>query len=242
MSRAPCLRCMLMLAVIALAPGWAGAQVGEITHLSGATVARGADGRTRILSVKSTVNEGDLVATADNTYVRIKFSDNGEMVLRPNSQLKIDAYSFDAQKPAADNVLFSLIKGGMRSVTGLLARRNPSSYRLAAPTATIGIRGTHYGALVCNNDCGGISGPGGGTPANGLHIDVSDGVIVVTTRAGAVEFRIGEFGYVASQNTLPVLVPPSQGTRVDLPPQVLTQTIVAGSAIGRVQDSECRVQ
>lgn len=232
----------LLLALAAVCPRFALAQVGEVTHLSGATVARGADGRSRILSIKSAVNEGDLLATTENTYVRIKFSDGGEMVLRPHSQLKIDAYRYEAQRPAGDNVVFSLLKGGLRSVTGLLARRNPASYRLAAPSATIGIRGTHYGALVCNNDCAGVSGPGGGQPANGLHIDVSDGVIVVTTRAGATEFRIGEYGYVANQNVLPVLVPPSQGTRVNLPPQVLNQTIVAGGGIGRVQDAECQIR
>ena len=92
-------------------------------------------------------------------------------MLRPNTQLKIEAYSYDERQPQSDNVLISLLKGGMRSVTGLLGRRNPGNFRVATPSATIGIRGTHFGALVCNNDCQNIirsptdHGGGGGISA-----------------------------------------------------------------------------
>ena len=133
--------------------------------------------------------------------------DGGDVVLRPNTQLKIDAYSYQEKEPRSDGFAMSLLKGGLRSVTGLLGRRNPGSYKLNTATATVGIRGTHFGALVCSNDCGGIAGPGGQPPANGLHVDVSDGVIVVTTRAGSTEFRVGDFGFVPSPNALPVIVP-----------------------------------
>ena len=220
----------------------AAALVGEVTHLSGAAIARHTDGQSRILSLRSEVREGDLIATAENTYVRLKFADGGDFVLRPNSQLKIDAYSYSEQRPESDNIAFALIKGGMRSVTGLLAKRNPANFRLATPTATVGIRGTHFGALVCNNDCSGIHAVGGGTPANGLHVDVSDGVIVVTSKGGAAEFRAGQFGYVASQIALPVIVPPNQGTRIDPPPLMLNQNQQGGGSVGKSGDSECTVR
>jgi len=230
----------LALALLAaLAPQAAWALVGEITHLSGAVVARRADG-SRLLSVKSEVREGDLLVTADNTYARVKFSDGAEVVLRPNSQLKIDAYAYDEKQPGRDNVAISLIKGGLRSITGLLARRNPANFRVATPTATVGIRGTNFGALFCNNDCGGVETVGGGTPTNGLHVDVSDGVIIVSTPAGSREFRIGEFGFVAGLDALPVLVPPNQGTRVNLPPQTLN-TQIQGGTVGKGGALECSI-
>jgi hypothetical protein len=214
---------------------------GEITHLSGAVVARRADGQSRILSVRSEVREGDLLLTAENAYARVKWTDGGEVVLRPNTQLRIDAYRYEEGRPQQDNVLFSLIKGGLRSVTGLLARRNPASFRLATPTATVGIRGTHFGALFCANDCAGVPTPAGGAPANGLHLDVSDGVIVAFNPAGSVEVRIGQFGFVATLADRPVLVPPEQGVRVLLPSAVLNQSIQGGT-VGKGGDLECRVQ
>ena len=130
------------------------ALTGNITNLSGAVIAKRLDGQSRILSLKSEVFEGDLLATAENSYARIKFSDGTEVVLRPGTQLKIDSFKYEAQNPDKDNMAMSLLKGGLRSVTGLLGRRNPASFNLATPNATIGIRGTNFGAMFCNNDCG----------------------------------------------------------------------------------------
>ena len=129
------------------APAIAG-PAGEITHVSGAVMAQKADGQSRILSVKSTVNEGDVVATADNSYARVKFTDGSEAVLRPASQVKIDRFNFEEQKPQSDGMVLSLLKGGMRAVTGLLGKRNPAAVRVATPSATIGIRGTTFSALL----------------------------------------------------------------------------------------------
>ena len=125
-------------------------------------LARRADGQSQILSVKSQVYEGDVVATAENSYARLKFGDGTEVVLRPSTQLKVNTFRYTAQRPAEDNVFLALLKGGFRSVTGLLAKRNPANFRVQAPNATIGIRGTNFGALYCANDCGGVPGPRSG--------------------------------------------------------------------------------
>jgi hypothetical protein len=234
---------LLAALLAALLPEVALALAGQVTHVSGTVIARGPTGQTRILSLRSEVNEGDLIVTSENTYVRIKFTDGGDVVLRPNTQLKIDTYSYAESTPTGDGFAMSLLKGGLRSVTGLLGRRNPSNYKLNTQTATVGIRGTHFGALVCNNDCAGILAPGGRPPANGLHVDVSDGIITVTTRAGSTEFRVGDFGFVPSQNAVPVLVPQNQGTRVNLPQQMnRAEQTVQGGGVGRVQDNECAIR
>lgn len=230
----------LVLAALLL-PEAAYALSGQITHLSGAVVARRAEGGSRVLSLRSDVNEGDIVITADSSYARIKWSDGGEIVLRPNSQLKIDAYKYDESTPQGDNVVLSLLKGGLRSVTGLLGRRNPGAYRVATPNATIGIRGTHFGVLFCNNDCSGVTGPGGGPPANGLHVDVASGTIVLTNPGGSREYSVGEFGFVRNINTPPAVVPPSEGLRVVLPSQALDRTALGGS-LGRGSDLECAIR
>ena len=235
----------ILLAAFALCLGGeALARTGSIANLSGAVIAKGADGQSRILSVKSEVREGDLLATSENSFVRVKFTDGTEMVLRPATQVKIEAYSFEEKNPGSDNIVMSLIKGGMRSVTGLLGKRNPDNFKLATPNATIGIRGTNFGAMFCANDCGKMQMPGGGAPPNGLHVDVADGAISVTTNAGTADFKVGQFGYVSSPNTPPVAVPASQGARVSLPPQAMSAPGPgsSGGGVGKAGGQECAVK
>lgn len=230
------LAAITVLALGALVPASAAfANAGEVTHLSGAVVARKADGRSQILGVKSQVQEGDVVATAENAYARVKFGDGTEVVLRPSTQVKVDAFSFNEQQPQRDNVALALLKGGMRAVTGLLARRNPANFRVSAPSATIGIRGTHFGLQFCNNDCGGLPG----SPPNGLHADVADGQISITTQAGTINVGVGQFAYVESPSTLPVLVPPSQGLKTVLPPQATSPG--TGGTVGKAGGLECSI-
>jgi hypothetical protein len=38
----------------------------------------------------------------------------------------------------------NLIEGGFRTITGLIAKQNPSDYQMNTPVATIGVRGTEY--------------------------------------------------------------------------------------------------
>lgn len=224
----------------AAAPVSTGA-VGTVTHLSGTLTVKRSDGSTRFLSVKSGINEGDTLVTATGTYARMKFSDGAETVLRPESQMKIDAYKYEEAKPEGDNVLMSLLKGGMRSVTGLLGRRNRDKVAFNTPTATVGIRGTHFGMLVCNNDCGSIPTPRGGPPPNGLHVDVLDGAVAVRNNAGTQTLNAGQFGYVASANTAPVQVPPQQGIQVTMP-VAISRNAGSGATVGKGgQSAECVV-
>jgi hypothetical protein len=230
----------LAIAIAAWLPQAAFALSGTVTNISGAVVARQLDGRQRLLSIRSEVNEGDLLITAENSYARVKFTDGSEVVLRPSTQVKIEAYRFEENKPEGDGYVVSLLKGGLRSVTGLLARRNPERATYVTPTATIGIRGTHFGALYCADDCAHVPAPGGNAPANGLHVDVADGRIVVSNPAGAHEFAVGQFGYVASRAAIPVNVPAGQGIRATLPQQAVVARL--GGGLGRAGDLECAIR
>lgn len=234
----------LLLSLLAVcAAGAAFAGPGEITHLSGAVIARRADGLSRILAIKSDIQEGDLLVTTENSYARIKWSDGGEMVLRPNTQIKIDAYQYEESSPQADNVVMSLIKGGLRSVTGLLGRRNPKDFKMVTARATIGIRGTHFGALLCTEkrDCENIPSPTGGALAEGLYVDVSDGEILVSNEVGTLALRVGEFGFVASSAAPPVSVPSGEGLKVTLPSAALNR-LIQGGTVGKSADLECAIR
>jgi hypothetical protein len=241
MSRRYSVVARLALAALACVPLAGFALDGQITQISGAVLARSADGQSRLLALSSAVREGDLLVTADNAFARIRWGDGGEIVLRANTQLTVNAYDYEESAPGRDNVLLTLIKGGFRSATGFLTRRNPQAHTVTTPTANIGIRGTHFGALFCNNDCANIPAPSGGAPANGLHVDVADGRIIVVTRAGAMEFAVGQFGYVQSEDSAPVQVPESRAIRVTLPPQAANPAIQGGT-VGTGHHLECTIR
>ena len=130
---------------------------GTVTHLSGILKALRADGATKILSVKSDILQGDILQTEKDTFARIKFIDGGEVVLRPGTVFKVQSYAYAPDSQQDDNIALQLVKGGMRSVTGLLGKRSPDKFKMETVVATIGIRGTHFGALLCNDDCADIA-------------------------------------------------------------------------------------
>jgi hypothetical protein len=227
--------CLILLASAALA-----APAGSITHLSGTVSAKRADG-TKLLSVGSEIQEGDELTTQRDTYARIKFSDGGEVVMRPETALKVSTYAYSEDKPQSDNMVLNLIRGGLRAVTGLLGKRNRDRFKLDTGTATIGIRGTHFGALLCADNCTGVPTVSGQAPDNGLHVDVSSGAIVVTTNAGQQVVNTGEFGFVKNSFTLPIIRPPQDGVRVTMP-QAVSQNNAGGSGIGQNNQTQCAVQ
>src|ERR1700686_1999636 len=98
---------------VALAAG-----AGTVQHLRGTLSAQNPDGSVRILSQKSEVNPGQVVTTQKDSYAQINFTDGSSMTMRPNTQMKLEAYQFVSEKPEADSAFFRLLKGGMRTVTG----------------------------------------------------------------------------------------------------------------------------
>jgi len=134
-----------------------------------------------------------------------------------------------------------MLKGGLRAVTGLIGKRNREKVSFQTETATIGIRGTHFGALFCNSDCGGIPTVSGQVPANGLHVDVASGAVVVTNGAGQVVLNAGQFGFVGAVNQPPQLVPPQQGVPVTMPNSI-AQNRGEGRGVGNGNDAECAVR
>ena len=193
-------------------------QAGEITHLSGVLSVARADGSKALLASRSGVLEGDTLTTEQGTYARVKFVDGAEVVMRPGTQIKVESYQYEEAKPASDNMLLSMFKGGLRAITGLLGKRSQNRVAFQTQTATIGIRGTTFNGLLCQGaDCAGMTNASGQPLSNGLHVEVVDGAIVVSNGAGQQVFGLGQFGFVRDAGTPPVPVPPGQGMKFTLP-------------------------
>lgn len=209
---------------------------GAVTHLSGMLLAKKTDGTSRILAQKSEVIVGDTLATAENSYARVKFTEGGEVTLRPNTQFEVREYSYQPDKPEGDNMVLALAKGGLRAITGLIAKRNQTKVQLHTISGTIGVRGTILGALQCNNDCANIRTAAGTVPENGLHVDVGEGAISFTNNTGTQVYTAGQFGHIRDLDTVPVIVLPAVAPQLPPPPPRFD---TGRAGVGRSSANEC---
>jgi hypothetical protein len=129
-----------------------GAAAAEIVKLVGRASAATEQGDIRPLMQGNPVNSGETVVTAPASFVRMKLSDGGYILLRPSTRFQIAQYKYTDS--ADDSVgLFNLLKGGFRAVTGAIGKRNKSAVSYRTAVATIGIRGTDLEAIDCTDGC-----------------------------------------------------------------------------------------
>lgn len=168
---------------------------GEVIHLSGTLSVQRPDGAIMVLGQKSEVHPGDLLTTQKDSYAQINFADGSSVTMRPYTQLKIDAFNYVQEKPEADNAFFRLIKGGLRTVTGLVGKRgNQDAYRIGTTTATIGIRGSVGDTVSCEPSCAGVM-PGGDKLPPGTHHQTHSGSYVMQTGNQTVVISEGSSGF-----------------------------------------------
>ena len=90
------------------------------------------------------VRQADRVVTESNGHVHIQFIDEALVSVRPNSELEILAYVFNAEAPEKSSVKFNLLEGTARAVSGNAAEAARQRFRLNTPIAAIGVRGTDF--------------------------------------------------------------------------------------------------
>ena len=126
--------------------------VGRIALLRGRASAI-EDGRdARALSVGAAVYERDQIQTGIQSYLVIAFNDDTRVTMSPQSAFRIEEHEYRPEQPDENNSFMSFLQGGLRVVTGLIGRLNQKAFRVATPTATIGIRGTGFD-VVCEGAC-----------------------------------------------------------------------------------------
>ena len=135
-------------------------------------------GSVRKLARNSSVLKGDTLKTANNSHTQIRLKDGALISLRPNTEFRIADFRFNGSEDGTERGLFELIKGGFRTITGAIGHRNKQNYRVNTTVATIGIRGTHYGLVLCTD---GSCTSDGTNLADGLYGGVVDGATTSTS-------------------------------------------------------------
>lgn len=220
-----------MLFLMISLPAWAGV-AGQVVYLSGTLSVKNPHGASRLLARQSSFSSGEILSTAQGSFARLKFVDGTEIAMRPNTALNVRDVSFMEGNPAGDTFTVGLLKGGMRSVTGLIGKRNKEKIRYETPVATIGVRGTHFGALYCKserndknvNDCKDLRSDKGTPLRSGLHADVAQGSIELSNEGGSLILGEGSFGYVENESTVPVSADADEPFSLKFPASVMFDT------------------
>lgn len=173
------------------------APVARVDFAVGNVAAVSPNGQTRQITKGTSIDEGEMIAT-NNGRAQLRFTDGAYVSLQPQSEFRIDKYQYQGQQDGSEKGFFSLLKGGLRTITGLIGRSNKQNYQVNTAVATIGIRGTEYTIQYGSSITG----------------TVGEGEIEVCNGAGCLNVTNGESYYVQNQDVKPQLT--DKGT--DLPP------------------------
>ena len=162
----------------------------QIDFATGAVTAVSSSGAQRPLVKGAEISNGDTIRTGDGGRAQVRFSDGALISLQPTTEFRVDNYEFSNQPTGQEKGFFSLIKGGMRTITGLIGRSNRDNYKVTTSVATIGIRGTEYTA--------GLNSGG-----DELIVHAGEGLVEVCNSTGCVLLAAGESGSVQGKNEKP---------------------------------------
>ncbi len=198
--------CSLALALACSLPVAAQDAAGRAAMVVGVAYAIDANGAQRRLSRGDSVFPGETIGTQRHSYVNIIYSDRGRTLVGPQSEIKIEDYSYTQPASGGPRTkggavasddggvgrsVFSLLKGGLRAVTGLIGRNSRDAYSLKTAVATIGIRGTDYFVVVCEEQCQNLGLPAGVDPKGGIVLGVHEGGIFAVNAQGE-RFELNE--------------------------------------------------
>jgi hypothetical protein len=173
---------------------------------NGPFVAIQSDRSARSLARGSEFYQGDKLWTGPRTRAQIRFSDGAIMTLRPDTEFSVDEYEFDDKDTSRNTSLFTLIKGGFRTITGLIAKLRPDNYKVQTSYAIVGVRGTTIEAVI---------------QGGAFYVGVWQGTVSVNTNKDEILLGFGQdFNYarVTSINSAPkglVQTPPQFQLEVD---------------------------
>ena len=138
------------------------------------------------------VKQGQIVAsrttlvTGTDGFAILRFDDEQKLMLSPNSELDIVDSHYRENAASLDRAELFLQRGALRTVTGLIARRNADMFIVRTPHVHLGVRGTDFSLTIVGQ----------------TFWSVNEGAVVATTNAGKGAFGKGAYGRSSSIDRL----------------------------------------
>ena len=193
---------LLLAAVISLVSfsTRANSDIGQVIFSTG-NVRAVNDGEARVLRKGSKIQEGDVIKSSRFSRSQIRMKDGALIALRPGSEFGFNQYRYDEDDSSNNSSILNLVKGGFRTISGLIGKVFKQNYKVRTAMATIGIRGTHYGLTICQQgDC---NIDGNSDIDDGLYGSVIDGEVSAKNDTGEFIFSNDEFFHVESLGSQP---------------------------------------
>ena len=127
------------------------AAAGEVMFVAGSANQKPSTGAPRVVIKGLKLAQGDVVVTGADAYVYVRMADKGLLVVRPQSELRIDRWSYDAQRPELSEIKYTLQSGVARYVSGRGSQAAKDKFRFNTSLAAIGVRGTDFTVLAQPN-------------------------------------------------------------------------------------------
>ena len=115
---------------------------GEVIALS--------NGGSRELKQGDFIYVSDEIMTSNRSFAVLQFEDGAKVTVRPDSTLIIESYLYNGDD--GDEATLSLVEGGLRVITGAMAKSNPENYKVRTPVALMGVRGTEFSIMLCGDE------------------------------------------------------------------------------------------
>jgi len=88
------------------------------------------DGKERQLRRDAVVYKKDIIKVGLKGLLQIIFTDKTLLYLKANTRIKLSEYLYNPDKTKNNNALTELLKGSMRSITGLIGKKNPEQIKI----------------------------------------------------------------------------------------------------------------
>src|SRR6267378_1407084 len=148
--------------------------------------------------------EGESIVTAAGSLAQLRMTDGALMSVRGDTEIKLERFSYAGENDRNASFLMSVLKGGLRTITGVIGRQNRERYRITTATVTLGVRGTDFEIVHVPQPIASREVPAG------TYNRVYEGMTSIQNRAGiALLVSRDQTAFAALQgNVAPVLVPP----------------------------------
>ena len=126
-----------------------GDSAGMVVASRGEVIAM-SNGGSRELKQGDFIYVNDEILTSARSFAVLQFTDGAKVTVRPDSTMIIEQYLYAGN--AEDAATLNLVSGGLRVITGAMAKTNPENYKVRTPVALMGVRGTEFSIMLCGDE------------------------------------------------------------------------------------------
>jgi hypothetical protein len=210
------------LAAMASAVSAASSDAGKFLSVTGDVRVISRDGAPRAAQREAEFREGESIITGAGALAQLRMFDGALMSVRGDTEIKLERFSYAGEQDRNANFLLSVLKGGLRTITGMIGRQNRERYRITTATVTLGVRGTDFEIVHVPPQAASREVPAG------TYNRVFQGVTSMQNRAGVMLLVTrDQTAFAALQGTTPpvlVTAPAALFGRPTPLPQITPQT------------------